>query len=73
MSAFSGRVASALGACGGLRDRFKNVPCFRIGDFSLRAGLRQLPERVYLPLALGLVGGRAALGLPQVQAAHRLL
>jgi hypothetical protein len=39
-------------------------PILRIGDFSLRAGLRQLFERVYLPPAFGFVGGQAGLGVP---------
>ena len=45
----------------------------RIVDFSLRAGLRQLSERVYLSPAAGAVGGDAAFGVPQVQAADRFL
>ena len=44
-----------------------------IVDFSLWAGLRQLSECVYLPAAAGTVGGDAAFGVPEVQAADRVL
>ena len=39
-------------------------PILRIGDFLPRAGLWQLPERVYLSPALGVVGGNSAFGVP---------
>ena len=57
-----------------LKERQKlSGPSLRIGDFSLRAGLRQLSERVYLPPPSGLVGGDTAFGMSGMQTPNRLL
>ena len=48
-------------------------PCIRIGDFRAGAGIRQLPECVYLSLAEGFVGDSSRLGVPQVRPANPLL
>ena len=48
-------------------------PSLRIGDWLSRAGLWQLSERVYLPAAVGFVGGDSAFQMPGLQAADRLL
>ena len=45
-------------------------PVLRIVDFSARAGLWQLSERVYLPAAAGFVGGDAAFGVSGLQASR---
>lgn len=45
----------------------------RIIDFCPGAGVWQLPERVYLSLALGVIGDLAAFGLSPLQAANRVL
>src|SRR5713226_2951662 len=48
-------------------------PCFGIGDHRTGAGIRQLPECVYLSPAASLVGGTSRFGLPQVPAGHSFL
>ena len=49
------------------RERLKTSgPTLRISDFLPGAGLWQLPERVYLSPALGVVGGDSAFGVPSL-------
>src|SRR5208282_1199190 len=48
-----------------------SVSC--IFDVSVRAGLWQLPERVYLSHALGLVGGHTPFGVPLLQTSDSFL
>ena len=44
-----------------------------IWDIRSRAGLWQLPERLYLSVATRFVGGAAGFGLPKLRKAHPIL
>lgn len=46
---------------------------YRIGDFRPRAFIWELLERVYSPLAFGIVGGCPTLGVSELQADDRFL